>query len=662
MTAIEHIKSAGMTVRRFALRVLGPHGLAKAAALGASAAAMIVGIWIVLLLTDHPGVRLDGGLAPGWVVSVACLVAVAGFLTTVFFGGRAYAIMLDTGRPFRSRAVGMLPVMVRGLVFGLAAAALLVGALNPIHGGRYYLVLDDASVRGSGFRQELLDEVVVRFEAARDEELDVRFDSAEIEDIVRKASRLGASPSRAVALWDAVERLPSGVNARLDAVGYDIAHRGYDVVEVVSAHGGPTASVTNWPLDPRRVSCTWNTNALKLIEIDKAKVDRIIAHMITADASYAPLLVVELDVPSGAFPDLAVELLDGGSSVVWSGVFTPPARGAVWAAPDPNSPVVFGVAGSRISYHVTLPRVGTRIRMRLDSPRWASEVSRVPQFNGTPFPLPSRSVELTTSDAALTALLENIGVGDVSGLAADDPGWPAVGRTGSATSETVLVVPGGTDLTSLPAKPTLELIVSGEPMSTVEPGRVVRGGGFSLAPNAGAWLSPSTAENFSDLGRGIASGTGAHVFARHGSERGAGGPLVFRRHPTARPGAITVVVPRAEDIPMLSSQQRDALRFMVTWAASIAQRNGVNRPAVLGKYHWAYEETFRAKRSGPEVAGGLVRQIVHAMLGGLDGREPTPYDNRLRAGPLNAAIGGIGLLVAAAIPGTGLLTRRRCAR
>lgn len=641
---------------RISVGLIGLHGIIKLVVLTSCAVALFAGVMSIIEIVDRPGLRLEGGLAPGWILSLGFALSVTGFLATIALGGRAFLIVLNTGRSFRSRALGLVPHIIRGFVFGLLSGALLIGALNAIDGNRYYLVLDDATVRGSGFALALLEKAVSAFRAADEQGLEVHFDTDEIEAHIRKASAEGITQSRAMELWRAIEGLKR-VNDRLGVISEELATRGFDTVEVFSAHGGPDATITNWPLDPQRTYCNWDTSARGQAEVPKASIDRIIAHEITTDPSYESVGIVELEVPTGEFPELHVELLDG-SNVVWSRPFKPPARDSDWVPSPLESGIVYGVVGPRISYQFNLPRIGDSMRMVLNSARWVTETARVPQFSGRAFSIGKRHAVLHTTDPGLTATIAKLGIPDVSTNGPRDD-FPPIGITTSPRPDIVSVVSGGTDLLNLPKNPVIELIVSRNPMSSVEAGRVIRAEAFSLSPNAGAWLDSSSADNFADLGLGQSIESGAEVFVRFSSEKGPGHPLIFRRHPRIRPGAVSVVVPRNDDLEALTSIQRDALAFMITWAASLAQRNGDMWPSVAGSMHWAYEETLRAKKTGPSRhEEGLVAQIVEGMLGGLDNHVPSPFANRLRVGPLTASFTGMAILVTAIFPGTLLLTYR----
>src|SRR5262249_46815376 len=114
-----------------------------------------------------------------------------------------------------------------------------------------------------------------------------------------------------------------------------------------------------------------------------------------------------------------------------------------------------------------------------------------------------------------------------------------------------------------------------------------------------------------------------------------------------RPNCVTLVVPRLDDCHEWPRQRQQMVAFLLTWAGSLAERNGKTRPAVTGEFLVAADSaTMLTSESGP---GGerthLAWQVLGAFRGDLDGRVVEPASNGIGGELVKVAGYGIVLLL-----------------
>lgn len=478
-----------------------------------------------------------------------------------------------------------------------------------------------------------------------------KFDTPRIESIVREADADGTSPALAKNLMDELRHLPP-LNDRLAAVDAGLKGRRNDRVYVVSGHRGPDVGVQPWPLDPSRVRCSWKTPP-EVVGAAAATKPRILRYHYTHESAMENVLELNLEIPIGIeFPSLMVTLTEKGTEK-WKTVVTPPGRAQPWQ-PNGKDGEAFGRHGDRCCYKVHLPRLGDAMTLKLTGTGWDADVVGVPQFDGASIPLDPRVLVFKPVPPELAPLArlkplaaEPKAIGPAP-VMFDPPG--ALPESGGRP---VRLVVGPLPAPPPPDEPTVEVIVTDMAAKNPGPATLYREPAYYATDLNLVWVEPSWASGMPPLGEGIDLAADRHRRVHVVSTKAGQpcGPVLFQRDAANRPGHVTIVVPKLSDSQDWPRQRQQMVAFLLTWAGSLAERNGRSRPAVSGETLVPADGTaLLPTESGPPAERDpLTWQVLGVFRGDLDGRTVEPASNDIGGEVLTTAgLALVFLLVPAA--------------
>jgi hypothetical protein len=606
-------------------------------------ACVIGAMALVLVAVDRPSLRLDATLIPGPYLAGAVALVLLACLSRYAVLRTGTSVVIDKERGRLARALARLPVMLRLCVTGVVGAVLLLLALRPSDGNAAYVISDNYTANTPVYATQMLEQFVEVHREVRTFGCDPKYDSPRIEAIVRQAESDGATPALAKTLMTEIQGLPP-VNDRLAKVDDELKGRRNDRVYVVSGHRGPDVGVQPWPVGPSRVRSCWKMPP-EVMGAAAVTKPRILHYHFTHESAMESVLELDLEVPSPMeFPALTVALVEKGAEK-WKAVVNPPGRNSPWQH-SVDDGKAFGRYRDRCCYRVQLPRLGDGMVLRLSGPGWDGNEVGVPQFNGETIPLGPRVLVFKPVGADLSALTQLKPFAWDPKAVSPPPVLfdPTTADIPSSAGRPVRLVRAPLAAPPPTDEPTVEVIVTDMPAKNRGPATLYREPAYYGTDLNLVWVDHTWATGMPPLGEGIDLSAHRHkrVHVVSSKEGQTCGPVVFQRDAVNWPNWVSVVVPQLSDWQEWPRQRQQMVAFLLTWAGSLAERNGRSRVAVTGEMLVpADSATMLVTESGPAAElPCLALQVIGALRGDLDGRLVEPSSN---------GIGGELVLIAGAV-------------
>jgi len=626
----------------------------------------VASFYLVLWQIEGPNVTLRGGIVPSFVVMLGLIGLTSGILVRYMFGNQAIKRIL------KGSLIGFLAAAIKVASIAVICAGISVAAFNPVGNTQLHIVFDDYSSLATEYRVEWFEKAASIVKA--NEGRDIKFDNAEIEEIVRVAATESDVTELSSTLLKEIEKLEP-LNKRLENLQGELSNRSGDAVYVLSNHREPNASVKGWPFDTTRIYSVWqNVNPIKGME--KAKRPRILMYLIYHEPTIKPLLQIELEVPSEFQPEKSSQKMElpypnlklkvfkkGNDNPVWKYTAKPPQREEhqKFIKPNLTDKASFGHYGDRISYQIQLPMNGHQMTIEFEDEKgiWKSETEYMPKFSGKPFSLPPRSLEVVF----LGSKKQREALEKLRGLvpnkeASKAPPLRFVTMEQAKLSvkeKTKTVIQMKIGQVTAEEKNAIGKVVNHIKMAMVEVieaeigqnANLKRTPHYHAQPHGIAWNDPKQFPML-EYTEQIDNEKDRVVFVSVANQQQTT-PILYQKEEN-RPGYVTIVIPK--QLEKLSIVQKKAVAHLLVWAASLARRFGETEPPVT-----TYEFTpskadiiMLPTEAGIKDKTSVWNEFSHALIGKLDEQVPVKSENSIDREVLIYSFWGLVVLVALTVP------------
>ena len=617
-----------------------------------------LGFVLTSMYFEKSTVRLEASLLSGRTLLYLSIAIVFSLVTKIGFGSGG-------NRDRNRRMISGVFSIIYALLVGSMTCALLLASYHPTDGSRTYILIDTTqdsnssnpndSVWAVGCLHKLIELKKTTDSAGRE----TIWDSDEIKAIVQHATGFyEQNPPDTQAIqklaleFDAKVKRLRDIKGRLSEVDKETQNRKYDCVCVVSPSRNPKSDM-KWPLDISRIHCHWFTISLDQQPLDTAAKPEIVHFTITQGVAIESLMELDMTVPSPyEFPVLRI-LLYLGDVLVKELTVNPPKRTDAHQSFPESEGVHFGRAGDRMAYKVSLPRLGDRLKIEFEGSVWGD--LEYQKENLVPDPIThefsaNRIVPLDWSQSGfgqIPTFYVNSTVDNPAPIANAGDG----GNSRVITGQTLTIVRGPiTDLSTIGHAHVLEII---EQPPTGEKMKLFRSHAYYGGLNGNVWV-PQESTEFPNFGIKLPSDCpNPQIFVKSSPSSPAEGYAVVFQRNVDRPGHVTLVVPPLntwntwkED----SKGQFETLRYLLLYAAELAESQGQYRDNVLTRYfaldpklHSPPPETGKpSERSA--LGWQLLRALFYRKLDGHRSNDRLP-ENTITGSLLGFSMRGLFLLV-----------------